>query len=167
MPHKQRALTIADVAALVQRSAEGSGALEVFCEAERIAGASIGWRLFTIMRYVEDAHVVERLYSSDPEAYPIGGRKPLDKLSTSHAALESSDFFLAADRQAVRQAFFDHALIFSLGISAILNLPIRQAGRRLGTLNLCGEEGMYGPAEIADAKILAGLLLPWLLARRD
>jgi hypothetical protein len=64
----------------------------------------------------------------------------------------------------VRQAFFDHELNFSLGITAILNVPICYARRRLGTINLCGEEGMYGPAEIARGKILAGLLVPSLLA---
>jgi hypothetical protein len=46
-------------------------------------------------------------------------------------------------------------------------VPIRHAGRRLGAVNLCGEEGMYGPAEIARGKILAGLLVPTLLALRD
>jgi hypothetical protein len=29
---------------------------------------------------------------------------------------------------------------------------------------MCGEEGMYGPAEIVRGKILAGLLVPLLLA---
>ena len=67
----------------------------------------------------------------------------------------------------MRKAFFDHELIFSLGITAILNVPIRHGGRRLGTINLCGEEGMYGQAEIARGKILAGLLVPALLAVGD
>ena len=58
--------------------------------------------------------------------------------------MEKGEVFLAATRAEVRQAFFDHELIFSLGITAILNVPIRHAGRRLGTINLCGEEGMYG-----------------------
>lgn len=37
------------------------------------------------------------------------------------------------------------------------------SGRRLGTLNFCGEEGTYGPIEIRNAKILAGMLVPCLL----
>ena len=61
----------------------------------------------------------------------------------------------------------DHELIFSLGITSILNVPIRHAGRRLGTVNLCGEEGMYGPAEIAHGKVLAALLVPSLLVVGD
>ena len=54
-------------------------------------------------------------------------------------------------------------LIFSLGITAIMNVPVRHAGRRLGTLNFCGEEGMYGEREMQIGRVLAGLLVPSLL----
>jgi GAF domain-containing protein len=77
--------------------------------------------------------------------------------------MDRGDVALAVDRAAVKRMFFDHELIFSLGITAILNAPIRHSGRRLGTLNFCGSEGMYGAAEIKAAKILAGLLVPSLL----
>jgi hypothetical protein len=127
----------------------------------------LGWRLFTVLRYVEPAQAVERLYSSDEKAYPVGGRKPLAKLTASHGAMEKGEVFLAATKEDVRKAFFDHEQIFSLGITAILNVPIRHAGRRLGTVNLCGEEGMYGPSEIVRGKILAGLLVPALLTACD
>lgn len=167
MPEKQRALAMADIAALLRQTAEAVAADQFYREVERIAGETIGWRLFTILRYVEAAGAVERLYSSDRKAYPVGGRKPLDKIATSRGVLEQGECFLAANKQEVRQAFFDHELIFSLGISAILNAPIRHAGRRLGTLNLCGEEGMYGTAEIATARLLAGLLAPSLLVLGD
>ena len=68
-----------------------------------------------------------------------------------------------ADKEQVRAAFFDHELIFSLGITAIMNVPVRHAGRRLGTLNFCGEEGTYGAREEAIGRVLAGLLAPALL----
>jgi hypothetical protein len=155
-----RELTVADIAAVLSCSRESADAREVFRAVERISAETMGWRLFTVLRYVEAARAVERLYSSDEQAYPVGGRKPLDKITASHGILEKGEVFLAATREDVRVAFFDHELIFSLGISAILNVPIRYAGRRLGTLNLCGEEGMYGPAEIARGKVLAGLLVP-------
>jgi hypothetical protein len=159
----KRGLEMADVAALTQCTADGADARELFREVERIAAETVGWRLFTILRYLEAEHAVERLYSSDETAYPVGGRKPLDKITVSHGAMEKGEVFLAATREEVRAAFFDHELIFSLGISAILNVPIRYRARRLGTLNLCGEEGMYGPAEIASAKMLAGLMVPALI----
>ena len=48
-----------------------SGALSR--EAERIAAETMGWRLFTVLRYVEKDQAVERLYSSDEKAYPVAG----------------------------------------------------------------------------------------------
>ena len=164
MPATRRELTMADVAEVIALTTERLDARDAYRAIERISAEAVGWRLFTILRYVEAAGAVERLYSSDEKAYPVGGRKPLDKITASHGAMDKGEVFLAPTKEDVRQAFFDHELIFSLGITAILNVPIRHAGRRLGTVNLCGEEGMYGSAEIARGKILAGLLVPSLLA---
>jgi len=167
MADNKRELVQEDVAAVVALSAESADARVVYREVERIAAQAMGWRLFTILRYVETDQAVERVHSSDEKAYPVGGRKPLDKITASHGAMEKGEVFLAASKDEVRKAFFDHELIFSLGITSILNVPIRHASRRLGTVNLCGEEGMYGRAEIAYGKILASLLVPSLLLLRD
>jgi hypothetical protein len=159
----KRELTMQDVAAVMACSAESTASNEAYRAVEAIAADTVGWRLFTVLRYVETAQAVERVHSSDRKTYPVGGRKPLDKIAASHGAMEEGEVFLAGTKGDVRKAFFDHELIFSLGVTAILNVPIRHAGRCLGTINFCGEEGMYGPAEIARGKILAGLLVPWLL----
>src|SRR5215831_16208026 len=159
----KRDLSIEDVAHLITLTAESADPGSVYRGVQRIAAETIGWRLFTILRHVEADQAVERLHSSDVAAYPVGGRKPLAKIAASHGAMDQGDVFLAATEEDVRKAFFDHELIFSLGIRAILNVPVRVAGRRLGTVNLCGEEGTYGPAEIARGKVLAGLLAPVLL----
>ena len=158
----KRDLSIEDVAHLIALAGTSADPGPLYRAVQRIAAETIGWRLFTILRHVEADQAVERLHSSDVEAYPVGGRKPLAKIGASHAALEKGEAVLAVTKEDVQRAFFDHELIFSLGITAILNVPIRHAGRHLGTLNLCGEEGMYGAADIARAKVLAGLLVPAL-----
>jgi len=160
---KFRALTLADVATIMALASEREAARDVFSAAEQLAKETCGWRLFTVLRYVEAANAVERVYSSDEKAYPVGGRKPLDKLQQTHTAMQDGSIHLAATRAQVREAYFDHELIFSLGITAILNAPIRHAGQRLGTVNLCGEEGMYDDASANSAKIIAGLLAPVML----
>jgi len=160
----KRDLSIEDVAHLIALAGKSADPGRLYRAVQRIAAETIGWRLFTILRHIEADQAVERLHTSDAAAYPVGGRKPFAKIGASHAALKKGEAVLAATKQDVRRAFFDHELIFSLGITAILNVPIRHAGRHLGTLNLCGEEGMYGAADIARAKVLAGLLVPAMLA---
>ena len=140
---------------------------ETYKAVERLAKETCGWRLLTILKYVEKDAVVERLSSSDEKAYPLGGRKPLDKITASHGAMEHGGIFLAGTKAQVKEAFFDHELIFSLGITAIMNVPVRHAGRRLGTLNFCGEEGMYGEREMQIGRVLSGLLVPAVLKAVD
>lgn len=163
MTASKRAMTLEDIAEVARLSAESAGAEAVYHLVERIAAETIGWRLFTILRYIEAEGVVERIHSSDPKSYPVGGRKLLSKFTTNHGAMQQGEVFLAATKARVRQAYADHESLFALGVTAILNVPIRHAGCRLGTMNLCGEEGMYGASEVARGQILAGMLTPWLL----
>jgi GAF domain-containing protein len=163
MPTKSRALTQADIAAIIALTSAQADRHAVYKAVETVAAETCGWVLLTTLRYDEGLQAVVRLHSSDEKSYPVGGTKPLDKLTENHAIMERGDVALAATKADVKRMFFDHELIFSLGITAILNAPIRHAGRRLGTLNFCGLEGTYGAAEIQTAKILAGLLVPCLL----
>ncbi len=159
-----RALSLADIASVMTFSAEADEA-QVFAEVARIASEACGYRLLTVLQYDEPAGEVVRRFSSDP-AYPVGGRKSLDQYPAVHAAVESQGYFLAATREAVAGAYADHQRLFEMGITSILNAPIRHAGRRLGTLNFSGTEGQYGPPEIAAARTLASLLVPMLLVSK-
>jgi GAF domain-containing protein len=158
-----RNVTLDDIAAVTALTAAEPDRAKVYNAVERIAAETVGFVFLTTLRYNEAEACVERLHSSNAQAYPVGGKKPLSKITASHAALDSGEVFLAPTRAAVQEAFFDHELIFSLGSTAILNAPIRMGGRRLGTLNFCGEEGKYGDREVAYAKLLAGLLIPCLI----
>ncbi len=162
----KRDLTLDDVRAVMALQAE-KPERETYKAVERLAKETCGWRLLTILKYVEADAVVSRLSSSDEKSYPIGGTKPLEKLTENHAILERGDVALAANRADVKRMFFDHELIFSLGITAIMNVPVRHAGRRLGTLNFCGEEGMYSEREKQIGRVLAGLLVPAILKAVD
>ena len=162
----KRDLTLNDVSMVMALQAE-KPERETYKAVERLAAETCGWRLLTILKYNEKESVVERLSSSDEKAYPLGGRKPLDKIAASHGAMEHGGIFLAGTKADVKEAFFDHELIFSLGITAIMNVPVRHAGRRLGTLNFCGEEGNYHEREMQIGRVLAGLLAPALLKAVD
>jgi GAF domain-containing protein len=77
--------------------------------------------------------------------------------------LDRGEVFIAPDADGVRAAFSDHALLFQMGISAIMNVPIRFRGRVLGTMNLSHEAGHFTSDMIAPGRILAALLVPMLL----
>jgi hypothetical protein len=158
----KRDLTLDDIRAVMALQAE-KPERETFKAVERLAAETCGWRLLTILKYVEEDGVVERISSSDEAAYPLGGRKPLDKIESSHGVMEHGGIFLAGTREQVKAAFYDYELIFSLGITAIMNVPIRHAGERLGTINFCGQEGDYQEREMQIGRVLAGLLAPALL----
>jgi GAF domain-containing protein len=164
MPTKSRALTLADVARITAIAREATDPGAVYAAIERVAGETCGFVLLTTLRYDEAAGVVVRLHSSDPVSYPVGGTKPLDQLTENQRIMDRGDVAFAPTKADVKRLFFDHELIFSLGITAILNAPIRHAGRRLGTLNFCGLENTYGPAETETAQVLAALLVPTLLS---
>ena len=162
MPIKTRGLTTADVAAVVAMTSEQTDSQQVYRRVETIAAETCGFVLLTTLKFVEAEGVVERIHSSDPASHPIGGRKPLDKLTESHGG-KDGDVFLAATKADVARAFYDHTFLFGMGIGSILNAPIRHASYRLGTLNFCGTDSQYGTEEIETATILAGLLVPCLL----
>lgn len=158
----RRDLILADIETVLA-VASGRGGATAFDAVARIGAETCGYRMLTVLQYDEAAGEVVRRFTSDPK-YPVGGRKALSQYPTNHAAIERDGYFLAGTRDAVRQAYADHEALFALGVTAILNAPIRHAGRRLGTLNFSGVEGHYGPREVAIAKTLAGLLVPCLLA---
>ena len=167
MPTKSRALTLDDIAAVIALSNEQPDRQRIYKAVEAIAAETCGWVLLTTLRHDVARQAVVRLHSSDEKAYPVGGSKPLDKLTENHTIMERGDVALAATSADIKRMFFDHELIFSLGITAIMNVPIRHAGRRLGTLNFCGEEGNYREREMQIGHVLAGLLAPALLKAVD
>jgi GAF domain-containing protein len=164
MPTRLRTLNLTDVANLTSLSREETDRSKVYAAVERIAAQTCGFVLLTTLRYDEPRGAVVRIHTSDPASYPVGGTKPLDQLTENQRIMDRGDVAFAPTKADVKRLFFDHELIFSLGITAILNAPIRHAGRRLGTLNFCGLEGTYGPAEKEAAQILAGLLVPTVMA---
>jgi GAF domain-containing protein len=160
----RRALTLADIEVVAELAATALEPDAVFRAVEDLAREAIGFRLFTVMRLHTEAQEVERLYSSLPDAYPVSGRKPKQGTPWGAQVLDRGEIFVANTPDEVRTAFADYALIFSLGIGAIMNVPIRFRGRSLGTMNICAEAGWFTDADQAPGRLLASLLVPPLLA---
>lgn len=142
---------------------EGSGQPAAgLAEVAEIAERTVGHRLFTIMVLHRSAMQVQRLYSSRPDIYPVGGRKEKRDTAWGRQVLDRAEPFLGRDAQAIEQNFDDHETIADLGLASILNMPVVYDGAVLGTMNLLHDAGHYVEADIETARPLANALLPLL-----
>lgn len=159
----RRALTAEDLDRLAEAQCAAGEPPPVYRELERVSAATIGHRLFTIMRFDPGRAEVERVHSSDMAVYPVGGRKTKHDTPWSDRVLGAGKSFLATTADDIRSAFDDCETIFGLGIGSILNIPVLSNGRCVGTMNLCHETGWYRTEDERVGLTLAPYLLPALL----
>jgi GAF domain-containing protein len=113
-----------------------------------------GWKMYTAMRYLPSGEV-ERVYTSNPEAYPLAGRKPRRDTPWSRQVLVRGEPYYANDEAGIRFAFEDAEKILGLGLGAVINVPVRDGERVLGTLNFLREAGGYRREQVQEALELA------------
>ena len=118
-----------------------------------------GWKLFTAMRYLPSGEV-ERVHTSDPQAYPLAGRKPRRDTAWSRQVLVRGEPYYANDEAGIRAAFEDAEKILGLGLGAVINVPVKDGEHVLGTLNFLRETGGYRREHIEDALAIAALARP-------
>jgi hypothetical protein len=114
-----------------------------------------GWKLYTAMRYLANGEV-ERVHTSDAAAYPLGGRKPRRDTPWSRQVLVRGEAHYANDAAGIRAAFEDAEKILGLGLGAVINVPVKDGDRVLGTLNFLREAGGYRPEQVSQALSLSG-----------
>jgi hypothetical protein len=163
----RRALALDDLGELTQALRSPERPPRVFRAIEALTAAVIGHRLFTVMRYDADRGEVERVHSSLPAVYPVGGRKRKKDTAWSDRVLRDMQVFRANNADGIRAAFDDHATITSLGLGAALNIPLVLAGRCMGTMNLLHAAGWYTEQDEVMALLLGSFLLPVLAAEPD
>lgn len=122
--------------------------------------ALVGHTLFTVLVLNWDAGENQRYYSNLPDAYPVGGAKPIVKSSASEI-FEGKCRFLD-DSAAITAAFFDHELIHSLGCESCVNIPVRWNGKTIGSMNILHKAHCYTAADIPTFSIFAALAAPAL-----
>lgn len=109
----------------------------------------VGVTLFTVLRFTEGGAVMERIYSSHADEYPVGGTKQVaTQVSPDWVAAcrDSGEPFLGVTPADLDRIFDDASMIKSLGCGSILNVPIPGPdGVPLATVNMCAPEGTYIP----------------------
>jgi GAF domain-containing protein len=127
----------------------------------RFAETLTGARLVTLMTIEPDVGSAERIWSNMPDAYPVSGRKPLNRTDWFEIVVERQQPFVANSIDEVAAVFDDHALIRSLGCESCLNLPIVVAGQVIGSINCLDGAGHWTAERLAKAQ---ALILPGALA---
>ena len=131
---------------------------------EAALGRLIGHKLFTLMVLDCDKGEAERVYSNQPDAYPVLGRKPLGAMTEwGRHVIEGREPYIGHTAADIRWAFFDHALIASLGCASVINLLVTFDGALLGTVNMLHEEHYYEEADLEVGAPFAQLLAPLYL----
>ena len=111
----------------------------------------IGHKLFTLLMVLPGGKEVQRIWTSNPEAYPLTGRKTMGDTPWGDLVIKQRKPFLGRDMDAVRWAFFDHELIASLGLGSAINVPIIRHRELLGTIAILDAEGHLDDDKLAIA----------------
>lgn len=122
-------------------------------EVHRRIEAEVGVILFTVLHFTDGGSRMERVYSSHPVEYPVGGSKDVaTEVSADWIAIsrDAGAPYFGATPADLERIFADAALIRSLGCGSILNVPLSDAaGTTWATVNLCAAEGTYTPERIS------------------
>ncbi|MEL6203702.1 MAG: GAF domain-containing protein [Pseudomonadota bacterium] len=147
------------------RLADIASAEDIYPALEHHLGEVIGHKLFTLMVIDRATNEAARVYSSNPDAYPVKGRKTLGDLTDwGNHVLGKGLPYIGYTADDIRSVFFDHETIAALGCSSVLNLPVVSDGSVIGTVNLLHDEGWYRLDHAQRGAPFATLLVPRYLA---
>ena len=125
--------------------------------------ATVGARLFTITSVEDQSRLARRSYTSHPQEYPLSGIKIVEPSRWNEIVLERRECFVAHTLHEIAEVFPDHALIGSLGLGSVVNMPVILRGEIGTTLNLLDVPGHYTPERVEF--IIRHLTLPTMAAQ--
>jgi GAF domain-containing protein len=152
-----------DIAELAAAAALRNQPYELLRAVELIGRRTIRQALFTVMRFYDRTMEVERLYSSDAAAYPVGGRKQKRDTAWGRHVLLEHRVFVGEGAQAIRASFDDHDRILGLGLLSVINVPVVFDGQCRGTVNFLCSRAALSPADVSTTRLLSLLAAPALI----
>lgn len=128
---------------------------------DRALDQAFGHRLFTVLVVNLEANQNQRYYSSRPDEYPVGGAKTIiHEGIVARRVIVAGECHINRNYEDIRNVFFDHELIKSLGCENSINVPVRWNGQTYGMLNLLHEEGWFTEADIPVLTVFAAIATP-------
>jgi hypothetical protein len=131
----------------------------LFKAIDEATSQTVGHRLFTLLYVAPNGQRVKRVYTNMPKEYPVGGYKEVKDTPWHRRVVEEKRAWVGYNAKDIEWAFFDHALIKSLGCESAMNVPVVYGGRLLGTMNLLDVAGHYKEADPARCEPFAALLV--------
>ena len=106
---------------------------------------------------------LERIFSSNPSAYPPGGRKAKLGLPWSDLVLVKGEPFVGRSAADLRWAFDDADKLIALGLGSVINQPVTAGDKIAGTLNVLDTQGLL--CYDGSAAEIVGAFAPFSLAQ--
>ncbi|MCZ2498897.1 GAF domain-containing protein [Xylophilus sp. Kf1] len=108
-----------------------------------------------------DTIELQRAWSSRPDRYPVAGRKRKALTPWTRQLLQRAEVFVGEGDAAIAAVFDDAGVIRSMGLDAVVNVPLVDAdGRCFATFNVLGGNGSWTAQERLLIELLAALALP-------
>jgi transcriptional regulator with GAF, ATPase, and Fis domain len=142
--------------------------VEESCEALRkMAYELLDLKQFTMMTFDQERGVAQRIFTDDPESYPVGGEKPILENTWTDTVLFNHQIFVGNSIEDLAAVFPDWEKIQSLGLESCMNLPVIVGEKVIGTLNCLNVAGHFTPARVNAAnQLIIPAAATFLLAAR-
>nr|WP_315591956.1 GAF domain-containing protein [uncultured Cupriavidus sp.] len=115
----------------------------------------VGPGLLTINAWHARTGEIQRLWSSDPLAYPVGGKKQKGDTAWTRQLLVRGEVFVGEGDAALAAVFDDIATIRGLGLNGVVNVPLCHGGAVIGTFNYLAGVEFWTAEDITALRVLA------------
>ena len=134
---------------------------------EGVRQAMLGDGLLTVNKVCAlaasaDEFKLQRLWSSNVQAYPVAGLKRKAVTPWSRQLLLRHEVFVGEGEGVLAAVFDDHARITALGLRGVVNVPLLIEGRCAATFNVLGCQAQWLPCDVTLIRLLAVLATPWI-----
>ncbi|MGO4303671.1 GAF domain-containing protein [Cupriavidus sp. RAF12] len=124
----------------------------------------VGPGLLTINAWHAASGEIQRLWSSDPAAYPVGGKKVKGDTAWTRQLLVRGEVFVGEGDEALAAVFDDIAVIRGLGLNGVVNVPLCAGGHVIGTFNYLAQVDTWTAEDITALSVLGQLAMPAVAA---
>ena len=149
---------------LCERLPRAEGFDDAMDLAERFRQTVLGDGLMTVncVHSVSERGVLlQRIWSSRPREYPVGGTKLKSMTNWTRQLLLRGELFIGEGLGALEDVFDDAQLIASMGLRAVMNVPlVRQDGSCFATFNVLGTRERWTSGDQVVIRLLAELMRP-------